>query len=373
MDGLRLIIVEGDTHEDDAPIPPALQRTGRVEQIINYDGLTTGANGLLLHRDTNAVLNPVPHSDTRILVRAFVNYADPPAPLDNTIENNAQTYFLVRFKPNETLALGDDLDANDDGIIETGNGSIWQTKIAEIVDAWGYHSEQADQVTGRIYAAQFGYPQQGNDVFTADLSYRFPNGKWINCDVLGSGSGPFSFDVNEITDERIVNGMNRFCVYDGQASPGNDNVFPKVTVSGTVSLENCPPNIPLTFELRPDDGLPTETRTVTPAANGSFTLTNVPIQNFTLWVKGSKWVASTGAMDATCGNTSGVIVPMLKGGDGTNDNVIDVNDLALIIQSFDFSTGDSGFLSAADYTCNGIVDVEDLDVLIRNFDLEGAP
>ncbi|MCS6776861.1 MAG: dockerin type I domain-containing protein [Chloroherpetonaceae bacterium] len=374
MNGLRLIIVEGDTHEDDVPIPPARIRTGRIEQVINYDGLTTGANRLLLHRDTTAVLQPPPHPDTRVLVRPFVNYTDPPNPPDNTIENNAQTYFLVRMKPGQEFDLGEDLDLNDDGVIETGPGSIWATKVQQVVDAFGIFSEQGDAVTGRVYARQFGGVQMGNDVFTPDLCIRLPNRKWIAMDVFGSGNGPYPFDPNEIMDEVIVNGMNRFCVFDGQASPGNHNEFPRVRVSGTVALEQCSPNVPLVFELRPDDGLPTITRTVTPTASGAWSLTDVPIQHFTLWVKGPKWLANAVPLDAAAGDVTGVRVGTLLGGDANNDNFVDVLDLSALIESFDTSSGDPGWNNGvADFNCDGAVDVLDLDLLIRNFDLSGAP
>ena len=52
---------------------------------------------------------------------------------------------------------------------------------------------------------------------------------------------------------------------------------------------------------------------------------------------------------------------------------MDVDDLSLLIQSFDFSVGDEGYRFEADFNGDGTVEVNDLSLLIRNFDAEGDP
>ena len=95
LDGLTLIIVEGDSASN----------PGEVDQVINLSPFSTGANGLFLWAD--AILRPgfAAAAGTSVHIADF--FPD--------LENGTSTYILVR---GFTGFLGDDLDADDDGMID---------------------------------------------------------------------------------------------------------------------------------------------------------------------------------------------------------------------------------------------------------------
>jgi hypothetical protein len=141
-----------------------------------------------------------------------------------------------------------------------------------------------------------------------------------------------------------------------------------------VALENClAADQSLTFDFRSSDGSTRFTRTVTPVSNGSFSLYDVLPGNYTVHIKGGKWLAENVAVDATNGDVSGVDV-FLRGGDANDDNVVNVDDLAALIVAFDADpTYPNWNDGVADFDCNDIVDVDDLHILILNFDRQGDP
>jgi hypothetical protein len=61
---------------------------------------------------------------------------------------------------------------------------------------------------------------------------------------------------------------------------------------------------------------------------------------------------------------------VLPNGDANRDGIIDVEDLALLIQQFDLSQGDNGYTGAADFDGSNSVDVDDLAIFITYFDQE---
>jgi hypothetical protein len=144
------------------------------------------------------------------------------------------------------------------------------------------------------------------------------------------------------------------------------------TVTGTVDLEDCADmaGSVVRFEFRPTTGSPF-TQTAVLDAAGAFTLPAVPAGDYTVNVKGDRWLAKNVAVNATNGDVSGVNVGTLVGGDANDDNSVDVLDLDRLIQSFDMCDGDTGFIPGSDFNCDDCTDVLDLDILIRNFDRGG--
>lgn len=142
------------------------------------------------------------------------------------------------------------------------------------------------------------------------------------------------------------------------------------SISGVVTLEDASNKRQLvTFELRSGDHCASQT-TIELGANGEFFLPEVLPGQYTLAIKGSKWLRVTQPVDTRNGDVTGILA-FLKAGDANDDNTIDVLDLDALIQFFDKCEGDEGFNNNADFNCDGCVDVLDLDLLIRNFDAEG--
>lgn len=167
--------------------------------------------------------------------------------------------------------------------------------------------------------------------------------------------------------------VNTSPIYDFTAEVNRELVAKFVqahTVSGTVTLQECFNNLqPVTFEFRPVGGGDIFYRTQTLTETGIFSLP-VPIGNYTLAIKGAKWLRVTQPVNASNGDVSG-LTAVLKAGDANNDNVVDVFDLDPLIQAFNTLPEDGNWNSNADFNCDDSVDVFDLDLLIRNYNVQG--
>src|SRR5262249_242710 len=74
---------------------------------------------------------------------------------------------------------------------------------------------------------------------------------------------------------------------------------PTTILSGTVTLEDCANSVQtLTFEFRPADNSTIFTRTTTLSATGEFSLSSLPRKDYTVWIKGAKWLAVTVPVNA---------------------------------------------------------------------------
>lgn len=148
------------------------------------------------------------------------------------------------------------------------------------------------------------------------------------------------------------------------------------SVSGRIQMEGIVTSAPaqrITLTFRPSSNAPEFTRRVMLAPNGTFTVYNVPPDQYLVRVKGKKWLATALPVNTMGGHVENVTL-MLRAGDANNDNMVDVLDLAELIAAFDATPGTANWNDGrADLNCDNMVDVLDLDLLVRNFDLEGAP
>jgi hypothetical protein len=144
------------------------------------------------------------------------------------------------------------------------------------------------------------------------------------------------------------------------------------TVLGTITLEGClDSEQSINFEFRPTDNSGNIQKTVTLAANGSFSIPDLPRKSYTVWIKGSKWLAKTVSVNVSSGDVSNVSATLLAA-DATNDNSVDVNDLAAFIAAFDADPSAPNWNGGiADFNCDDLVAVDDLALLIQNFDKSG--
>jgi hypothetical protein len=75
-------------------------------------------------------------------------------------------------------------------------------------------------------------------------------------------------------------------------------------ISGAILLQGSThADVPLVFEFRPQDNSGNFTRTVTPAANGNYTI-SVPRKNYVISIKGSKWLRENISVNATAGDSA---------------------------------------------------------------------
>jgi hypothetical protein len=170
--------------------------------------------------------------------------------------------------------------------------------------------------------------------------------------------------------------------YRGQSVDTTNNVYaPQLTitavaankVSGVITLQSCTAvagnRVDLTF--RPATGSPF-TRTVTLAADGSFTATGIPPASYTVHIKGAKYLAKNVTVDASGGDVTDVAATLLPG-DVNNDNKVGIIDLGLLADSYLKSQGQSGFNPNADLNCDDKVDILDLGLLADNYLKNGDP
>ena len=113
-------------------------------------------------------------------------------------------------------------------------------------------------------------------------------------------------------------------------------------------------------------------RSVTLTATGTFSLTDIPVGNYTVAVKGAKWLRKTTAVNTSTG-VAGNVTLTLPAGDANNDNTVDIADLLLLINHYNQKQGVGNFLSAVDFNCDGANDITDLLLLIGSYNQQGNP
>lgn len=179
--------------------------------------------------------------------------------------------------------------------------------------------------------------------------------------------------TGDVVDFRLGDGGNGFN-YDATALRLRITAVPNsvdpVTVSGAIFLQSAVhlvQQIDLTF--RPTTGSPF-TRSVALDASGSYTLSNIPPDNYIVSIKGAKWMRKNISVDARFGSVTNANTNLLAG-DANNDNFADISDLLLLIAHYNRTAPNAGFLDATDFNCDGINDIADLLILIGNYNKQG--
>jgi MYXO-CTERM domain-containing protein len=191
LNGTFLLAIEGDG-----------AAAGTVDAVIDLTGFSLGSNGLFLQRDSATVLNPAPAAGTTVRVGDF----------NPDLENGSNTYLLVS---SFSGALGADLDTNNDGILDV-------TPWSSVLD--GISLIENDGAANFGYAASLGFTNFGpNAGFNADALVLGVDNVWYGADVLGAGTGPFSFDTARMAPT----------VLEGTLTPGSENLIP---TPGTLAL-----------------------------------------------------------------------------------------------------------------------------------------
>ena len=149
------------------------------------------------------------------------------------------------------------------------------------------------------------------------------------------------------------------------------------SVSGTLSFEQIAStsnNQNVTFLLVPADGSARITRLVSVPASGAFTISGVPQNNYTVWIKGTKYLAASGAADASVGSVSG-LTALLGAGDANNDNSVDTSDFGVLVGAYngDVTVPGSGYDETADFNGDGVIDTTDFGLLVGQYNNVGAP
>ena len=194
--------------------------------------------------------------------------------------------------------------------------------------------------------------------------------------VYPAGSGTLAATVGDVSGEGRLdivtanNGSNTAGVLLNQSVGGN-------TVAGVLTLDGIASRAiaqNLTFAFRPVGGGTTITKTQYVLPGGAFSFAGLPAANYTVRIKGEKYLASTTSAFVMNGSISNVAAT-LKAGDGNGDNVVDIGDFGLLVNVYnsDLALSGSGYDYRADFNGDGVIDIGDFGLLVNNYNAIGAP
>ncbi len=103
-------------------------------------------------------------------------------------------------------------------------------------------------------------------------------------------------------------------------------------------------------------------------AAGVFNLFGLPPDVYRIWVKGTHTLARrSGDVAVVTNGGSFYITPVLKEGDASDDNVINITDFSILAATFGKSSGVSGYDARADFNGDNAVNITDFSLLAANF------
>ena len=150
---------------------------------------------------------------------------------------------------------------------------------------------------------------------------------------------------------------------------------PTASINGTLTFEGISGSAPpqnVTFVFRPLDGTTIFTRVLQVEANGIFSVSGLPKKNYSVHIKGDKYLAINVTANAAA-NVTG-LTAYQAAGDGNNDNSVDSSDFGILIGAFNSAANlpGSGYDPTADLDSDGFVDSNDFGLLIGEFNNIGA-
>lgn len=195
LTGLTLLEIEGDN-----------TGAGVINSVINLGSFSTGANGILLIRDSATTLLPAPTGGPTVIINDFTP----------DLQNGTTTFMLVT---GFTGSVGNDIDTNNDGSIDS---TPWTT----IVDAVGI-LESGDTLgsTGFLYTGNIL-----TESFAVQAVFYHPTDGWIGGGiVVGTVSpGPYPIRADQVSNAAYASYV---------LTPGEQNFGPPPTsVEGSWSL-----------------------------------------------------------------------------------------------------------------------------------------
>ncbi|GMU38644.1 MAG: hypothetical protein AMXMBFR22_28350 [Phycisphaerae bacterium] len=154
---------------------------GVIDVALNLSSYSTGANGLLLIRDSGTVLQPPPDGNTNVVIFDF----------NPDIENGTNTYVLGF---GGTFTVGQDLDAGNDGTLDAPLPGF------TTVDAVSYKEFDGTPDDEHEYADDLGGTALGRfESYTPDALHRIRCGSnallWAGGVVTGTSPGPYNWDT----------------------------------------------------------------------------------------------------------------------------------------------------------------------------------
>jgi len=139
------------------------------------------------------------------------------------------------------------------------------------------------------------------------------------------------------------------------------------TISGKMIYQNYPDNAGITVQLVDTQGK--VITTVTTGADGTYTLTNVPMGTFGVTAVGNLYLRIGKVVNVTAAGPIDLGSLTLPGGDTDNSGDISVADAGLIGANFDVPVNPAP--TGADVNGDGMINIRDLAIVGGNFGLKG--
>lgn len=366
--GYSIIYIEGEANTF----------KGKVRSVYSLNTATIGTNGLLLVRDAATSFNPGPAAGTNVLVQDF----------NPDIQNDACTIVLGFGTP---PAVDFDLDANDDGVLDSGN--IPGITVVDAVSFRGSDSinlpfeyEYASQLGGTDLGGHIGTgAYDGTYTGTPDLLYRILNPAktapigWVCGDIKNPPVDAFNpqWDIDTVTTlprlASYVSGLTAVAFV--ASNPGHDlgvknfgfASAPTATISGNIDFVNTADSgntETLSYELKSGANVYTGSLNVLDNGTGGYSINipnGAPNGTYSLYIKGGTFLGNYANVTLTGGSVSGVNIA-LTNGDVDQDGEVGATDFDAVVAQFGNSV-------SADCDNDGEVGASDFNIVVANFGL----
>lgn len=254
------------------------------------------------------------------------------------------------------------------------NGELrgsWGTQSHQIYNSGGRFQIGAWDTNNRSIIGYMDYVRV-SDVARYGSNFTPPTGTLVS-----DGNTQLLYNFNEavgstrVNDEGILGNHGTLGIgFEGATSPQIVSSAVDTTVSGIVALQSTQNAVqPIEFMFSPATGSDFN-RTATLTAGGAYTVTGVPFGEYTVSVKGAKWLRKNITVDARTGDVTNANAFLLAG-DANNDNFADIGDLLLLIAAYNKVSPATGFSEASDFNCDGGNDISDLLLLVANYNKQG--
>jgi len=140
------------------------------------------------------------------------------------------------------------------------------------------------------------------------------------------------------------------------------------SLTGTLTLQGIAPTAPnqtLTFTFR--TGGTDTVKTISVPRSGAFAIADLPRANYDVLISGGSYLSKRIAVDLSAGNVTLPAPVLVKTGDGTRDNAVDIADLLVLITAYNKISPAAGYNASVDFTLDGANDIGDLVLLIGNY------
>ena len=147
-----------------------------------------------------------------------------------------------------------------------------------------------------------------------------------------------------------------------------------VTWQGRPAQPNARQQLPITMTVRVDSSTLLTFPNITTDSSGYFTVTaQLSPGTYSWWVKGPKYLASSGTLTTTLSQVTNVEMGQQRAGDCNNDNVVSTTDFNILKGTFGKGVGVPGYDDRADFTGDQVVNTTDFNLLKNNFGQGGSP